>query len=437
MRIDLEQALHDIATSVQDDVSAEHLSGRVRHLVGRVRRRRAARSTARGAVGVGTAAAVAVVGVNLAGNRAPDTAPPATTFPEPGPDLGGVQDDVRRLTCGQPAPEPSGAGEGLTLEIDAPHTVAAAAPVAVTGLMRNVGSGTVGLEAGPGVDLEVVAVVDGVVAGTMDSGTSGAGIPVDGRLRPGEATTMTTETRLSGCDDPLVRLPEGDYQLIGRATWVVDGEPVVLVSDPVPLAVGEHTSDGGVEPYRPDVGAGAANDPLFAVAEGVIHGYLADPLVAEGYPICGARLPQESTDLLVLDLHLPAALPTGVRDSATTILTTAEGVTVRPGLETATPGIVFLQDGVVVGGVPRVPEGFWSSPTAFGPDDRFDLRGVLRTELCHDYEITDGVALPPGTYGAVAVASVTLDGDVERDGRSWREPGPVLALSDLVEVTLE
>ena len=25
MRIDLEQALHDIATSVQDDVSAEHL----------------------------------------------------------------------------------------------------------------------------------------------------------------------------------------------------------------------------------------------------------------------------------------------------------------------------------------------------------------------------------------------------------------------------
>src|SRR5690606_7700146 len=142
MRIDLEQALTDIAASVEDDVVAERLGGRVHHMVTRVRRRRAARHAMQGAVGVGTAAAVAVVGVNVAGTgTGTDSAAPTTS---PGP----TQDVVpasRPLACGQAAPEPTtpAVARGLELELTAPSRVAAGDQVTVEGRLHNRGDAAV------------------------------------------------------------------------------------------------------------------------------------------------------------------------------------------------------------------------------------------------------------------------------------------------------
>lgn len=87
MRTDLDRALAQIAASAADDAATDRMLAQVGHMVGRVRRRRAARHATYGAVGVGTAAAVAVVGVQLGGPSALRGGP---TTPAAGPADGGT-----------------------------------------------------------------------------------------------------------------------------------------------------------------------------------------------------------------------------------------------------------------------------------------------------------------------------------------------------------
>jgi len=80
MNVDLETSLDQLARSVHDDAVAERMTGQVHQMVAQIRRRRAARYTASGLVSMGTVAAVAVVGVQLAGRNA--TPGPVATQPD-------------------------------------------------------------------------------------------------------------------------------------------------------------------------------------------------------------------------------------------------------------------------------------------------------------------------------------------------------------------
>src|SRR5690606_27336785 len=96
MNVDLEQSLDRLARSVGDAVAAERLGGQVHRMVARIRRRRAARRTATGVVGVGAAAAVGVGGVQYLGRESAPQ-PPA----EPTPDMLVVPVDACGMTLGQ------------------------------------------------------------------------------------------------------------------------------------------------------------------------------------------------------------------------------------------------------------------------------------------------------------------------------------------------
>ena len=83
MRIDLERALADVAATVDDDVTAERMSGQVRHMVARVRRRRAVRHTAQGVASVGVVAVIGVAAPDLTVKEigGPGEEPDGSTYP--------------------------------------------------------------------------------------------------------------------------------------------------------------------------------------------------------------------------------------------------------------------------------------------------------------------------------------------------------------------
>lgn len=419
MRIDLEQALTDIAASVEDDVVAERLGGRVHHMVTRVRRRRAARHAMQGAVGVGTAAAVAVVGVNVAGTgTGTDSAAPTTS---PGP----TQDVVpasRPLACGQAAPEPTtpAVARGLELELTAPSRVAAGDQVTVEGRLHNRGDAAVPVAGWSA--FELVAVADGRVVGTMAGGGSETGaLPADGRLLPGDEAGMSVTTLLASCDEPARTLNRGEYLLLARTVVDVDGDAVQVVSEPAPLTV---------------VAEAAADDHLRAVE--AVESYVAMGLPADDFPTCGATMPERGDEPLVAEVSLlsnagaPVA-PGSVLDFVLSLRST-DHRTVLGMTDPTAGGAVLLKDGVVVGGVAEPPGG---GPELVEVDEvGIPMDGTVHLVVCgSDHHGDEPLPLPPGEYELVATASVALKeildedtGEATSDSRvvvAWSEPEPL------------
>lgn len=414
MRIDLERALADVAATVHDDATAERMSGQVRHMVTRVRRRRAVRHTAQGVASVGAVAVIGVAATSLGGplrgpEVAPATASPDATLPTtPAPPL----------SCTGGVPDPTVAP--LALELTSAADAERGASTTVEARLRNTDGADLELEGWR--MFELVAVADGRVVGTMAGGGSESGtLPADSVLRPGDAAEVTTTTRFASCDDPATTLPAGDYTLVGQILAGVGDAVVAAVSEPVPFTVTGPEEVSAPEPER------------------TLEALLAEAQETDGpFPVCGTKpwlddgMPALELDYVAdaADLAVPTTtVPGGV------VLKTTEG---RYAIADASPlaRVVLLRDGVVVG-VPFLdPEGLADVDLAAGETQPFDL--LTTTALCGTGEGGTGetLPLPAGEYTAIAA----LDLMVEEIGGPGEEPDgstyPYTAVSEPVTVTL-
>ncbi|MBC7305630.1 MAG: hypothetical protein H5T80_01645 [Dietzia sp.] len=414
MRMDLERALADVAASVDDDVTAQRMSGQVRHMVARVRRRRAVRHTAQGVASVGAVAVIGIAATSLGegsqGRPGPD-APPATSpsdVPTPG----------RGLSCTGDVPAPTTGP--LALELAGGLEAEPGQPTAVEGALRNTG--------GTELDLtgwsmfEVVAVADGRVVGTMAGGGVEDGrLPADGTLRPGDAAELTTTTALASCDDPAVMLAAGEYALVGRLLAGIDGGVVEVVSEPVPFSVTAPEED--VSAPEPEL---------------TLEALLADAVETDGpFPVCGTK-PWLDDGMPALELDYVAAASDLVRETTLpggVVLKTTEG---RYAIGNASPlaRVVLLRDGVVVGYRFLDPEDLVDVDLADGQTQAFDL--ATTTALCGTGEGGTGpsLPLPAGEYTAIAA----LDLMVKEIGGPGEEPDgstyPYTAVSEPVTITI-
>lgn len=416
MRIDLERALADVAATVHDDATAERMSGQVRHMVTRVRRRRAVRHTAQGVASVGALAVIGVAATSLGGPlRGPEVAPATAS-----PDATLPSDPAPALSCGGDVPDPTTAP--LTLELVSAPDADRGASTTVEAALRNTGGEDVDLE--DWVMFELVAVADGRVVGTMAGGGSEEGLlPVDGPVRPGDlAAEIRTTTGFASCDDPATMLRPGGYTLVGRLLADVGDAVVVVASEPLPFTV--------TEPER-EVGA--------LESERALEALLTIARETDGpFPVCGTKpwlddgMPALELDYVAgaTDLAVPTTtLPGGV------VLKTTEG---RYAIAKASPvaRVVLLRDGVVVG-VPFLdPEAVVDVDLAAGETQPFDL--LTTTALCGTGEGGTGATLPlpAGEYTAIAALDLT----VKEIGGPGEEPDgstyPYTAVSEPVTVTL-
>lgn len=385
MRIDLERALHDVASSVHDDATADRMAGQVRHMVTRVRRRRAARHTANGLVGVGAAAAIAVTTTQIlrydgAGDR---VAPAGETSPTAAP-ADGFGTCGGRLT----APE----GQDLALQLDVHETVGGAPEVTVRA----------GTRLDTADDPVLVLARDGVVVSPVARSHT--------VLQPDPAVHVV-EPALVSCQDGEP-LPAGEYEVWARQEVTrEDGTRVAVVGGPQTLTV-------------PDAPADAAEAVQARIAEIVAARELADH-----FPFCGAVLPTPIEDpLLVATPVLPADGATAAPGEALLVSVELRSGGGRHVLATAaqTGTVVLLVDGVVVGYQDVETD---VGLVDLGPDDAVTLPARGAARLCGtDGPDVDGLALPPGQYQAVVVLDVALKEVVEAGGdvRSTSEPYPVV-----------
>jgi hypothetical protein len=264
MTFDLSRALQDAA----EGGVAGRTSIPPGHVVARIRRRRAVRTTTNGAVGVAAAGALAIAGWQLGGSPTAgwghDAATPDRTL-------------VTGASCGGPV-EPSsavlsrsaGTADGL------PGAVAAGAsarltlasvssPVEGGGVLAVDVTLTYAWPADPPGDLALVGDVqliiarDGVVVGrTADEPSAFVSLLTVRRGSDGPSTTIRSrELDLVSCTDG-VGLPAGEYELYaaqalrpaaGTDRAAAGGAPTVLVTaGPWPLTVTEPGPDGAASP---------------------------------------------------------------------------------------------------------------------------------------------------------------------------------------------
>ncbi|MCU1432123.1 MAG: hypothetical protein JWP95_1228 [Actinotalea sp.] len=432
MSIDLERSLAELAGSVGDDGAAERMSGQVRHMVGRIRRRRAARQTANGVVGVAAAGAVVLGGAQLASRLGmdPPTVIPATA--EPGPwECGGKVED----------PNPQGTGTVISLDVGV-GAVDAEPPWENLPVATTVGGEVAGIvSAAPPATVvvrdDVVVSVPGVLAGD----------PVDPALDP---LTSVIDQPLLACGPaaPGEPLPGGSYQVVALQTLTLAGGAEVTVrgrttielpAAPDPEAAGDTppTASSTPEPTAPTATAGGSGDELVE-ARGVLAALLAsDPTGA--FPSCGS-----STD--TMDDGMPPLALTGlalgerVYASGEDVLgevtlTTTEGRSVVGNASGAGAHLVLAQEGRVVGTVYRDAED--ATVVDLAPGDELAVPLTGRLQLC-EVPMTDGpqLLLPPGTYQAYAVLDVMVKELTEADGTASGETFGTLAFSPPVDVTV-
>ena len=275
MNVDLETSLDQLARSVHDDAVAERMTGQVHQMVAQIRRRRAARYTATGLVSMGTVAAVAVAGVQLAGRNA--TPGPVATQPDTPavawPGCGEAAPEVPAVTADTPA--------GPYVEGSAGPEVVAGDPVPVTLRFVNDGAGAVSLDAATRTPFAVVA--DGLVVAT--AGLAGY---VD-VIEPGgnRKTSGTIDLVACGGDTPL---DPGDYQVFAAVTLMLADGPHDLVAGPWPFTITEApapTTDPAADP----------TEQLNAILA-------AAPSVTDPFPACGSVVPSGDDPVLALDLAL-------------------------------------------------------------------------------------------------------------------------------------
>lgn len=399
MTIDLESSLADLARSVHDDAVADRMNGQVRHMVTRIRRRRAARYSATGVVGLGATAAVAVGGLQLA-DRSPAPVPPAATDPTSAP--------VPAMGCGQPSsdlPATSDATFDLFGEAGPTAPYGEPVPVALTLASANAQTYTVG------ETLQVVVLEDGVVVGTAEGDASDLG--VEAGIDPQEGAAIT----VIGCDgdNPL---STGEYQLVALATVeLFDGTSRTVVSDPLPFAITD------AEPVEA------------STAEEALADTLARAPVDEAFPVCGSAVPTQVDPPVVIDLVLGERVyaPGEVFTTEVTVRSTADR-NVLANAPSPLARIVLTRDGIVVGQVIHEPVD--SNLITVAPDEPLTVPADAQLSVCRigfvDYP---PFALPAGTYQAYAVAEMWLK-EIQTPDDAYSLNELFAAMSEPVDVTI-
>ncbi len=409
MSIDLEGALADLARSVHDDGVADRMNGQVRHMVGRIRRRRAARYSATGVIGAGAVAALAVGGMQLA-DRFPAAVPPAATDPTPD----GASDGLS-LECGDRVPadalRPEWEGFRLELEVSGP---AAGSDVPVVVRLVNDGNRYFGWDTTQIVQL--AALRDGEIVAT---GTKSA---PSGRFSPDSAWSAEELVSLSECAGEG-GFGAGDYELVASALLAnADGsEPLGLSAGPVPFTIAE-------APSRDTPDGDAAILAIIAESERISAKY--------PFGVCGTRVPVEPSDLLTIDMQLDSlSYAPGSLMEGTAAITAIDGLTVLGNSPVTAAHVVLVRDGVVVGRGHYDPEHI--ALNTFSAAEPYPLPALGNALLCSlpGAPATE-LELPPGTYQAYATLEVALKEVQFADGSAESRSDLIVARSRPVDVTI-
>lgn len=436
MSVDLEQSLAQLAGSVHDDAAAERMSGQVRHMVTRIRRRRAARHAGQGVLGVGAAAAVAFGGMQLTG-RSP-VAPPAT---QGAPD-GTSSTAISTAVCGEAPPPPSDDPRAAAYLLNAlvPREVPYGDPVPVPTSVQRTTDGSPPVtwgEATP-LNLELMVLQDGVVVATtlVVFADDRPGMNPDDVLITGEQYYFSV---CGGGEDREPRDPgdsmlaPGDYTIVATERLLpADGEGEVAVQGgPWDLTVTDPDA------AAPD-GEELTGDAERAVAAAELAALLARS-PSGTFPSCGAAVPADDDAPLALDLD-PAlgATPvaSGTRIGTSVDLRATGGRQVMANVPTTGAVLVVVKDGVVVGKDFRDPEDV--SMLSLGTEGSVQLALTGSLSLCTDpVQETPTHGLPAGTYDVYAVVDVMLKEIIEADGEAVSNSDLLTVRSNAVTVTVE
>ena len=414
MSFDLEGELSRLAQSVHDDGAGDRMHGQVRHMVGRIKRRRAARRTATGAVGVGAVAAVALGGMQLAGR--PDGSPPAA--PTAGPQTGFGQCGST-ITDPNPGADPVVGLDAFVREVSdeglAPFALLDVSFTGQTEAIEDIG------------EIRMVAARDQVVVSPLAT-LSG--------VRESFPPSYSFEQSMVSCEDgsplsgsyEIYALQELSVQDASGLTQVLGGAWVVTIGEP---SVSGPTAEPEPEPDQEP-------DPT-ADAQAALDAMVASPVQNPGllFPRCGTVAVEALDDgMPVIELDLVDAeltLPSGGSHSSTVLLHTTEGAYA---IGNASPNatLVVLKDGVVVGYQWLDPEGLTDVDLADGQMQEFPVLATMN--LCGTGEGGQGpaVPLPAGEYTMMAALDVMMKESgypgAEPDGRTYTitavsEPRPL------------
>lgn len=396
MSLDLERALTDMAGSVHDDELAERMNGRVYRMVAQVRRRRVARTTATGAVGVGAAAALAVGAVHLA-ERDEGPAPVASEGTEtawPG--------------CGDPVPAATEA-QDLVLAAQVPGTVSYGEPVPLVLTLTDAMSMSVDDYS----DVDVAVAQDGVVVATarVDPVAFGLTLGTD-------ATESAVTVTACGGDTPL---GDGDYTLVaGVRLGLGDGTSRSAISAAAPFAISGET-------------AGIFGDP--AAREAGLADLLAGAARSTAdFPTCGSAVPPDADAPVTIELALTdTAYYPGSAFSAPVAVHPTSELPTGARLTADDPVLVLTRDGVVVG---RAAPGDQSLPIDLAADGNGLVAAAAELTLCSlPGADAPETALPTGKYQAYAAFTLTVD-DPALDAKQGGPWEPVVVRSAPLEITL-
>lgn len=425
MSVDLGRSLHDLALSVHDEAVADRMSGQVRHMVTRIRRRRAARQAATGVVGVGAASAVALGGLQLAGR--PDTTAPAWSVGEWGcgrDEAGSAQEGGAALVVDHAVAAPAGGDLAVHvgLELTAPEVTS--------------------LEGEPTVTL----VRDGAVV-------SQGRVEVTAESFPPQHDVVLPLESCRAADDAL---PTGSYEvvvrqqvLLGDSRLELEERRGLLVTETQEEADRVGSTAATAEPGpRTDSAATAAPGTVDVVVddERAQRAALDDVLARAPrgtFPQCGSAVLSEADPLLSLDLTLeerPYAPGEGVGGPVAVRANGGRTVLANAPLDGAR--LVLTQAGVVVGGTDLGAQDVGLLELSDPGPTLVTLTGAAT--VC-DVTAGEGGAggdgptygLPPGRYDAFAVMEVGLKEVVGPDGVAEAASGTLVVRSEPVAFTVE
>ncbi|MCL3861381.1 hypothetical protein [Actinotalea sp. K2] len=398
MSIDLERALLQIAGSVHDDATTARMSGQVHHMVTRIRRRRAARHTAQGVVGVAAVAAVVLAGAQGLGGRDTALAPSATEEPQQEDPSNGSEQASDLETC-FPLDLAEGAGIGLTAGAEAIAPVALGENLDVQLTLTGTGETATDIST---LTPEIVVTLDGRPVGARNAmeGTD----TVDA-LEPGETQIYRVLHNLADCSGTTL-LPPGAYEAyaVGQRG---DDPASIYLGGPWPFSVHERSPEE------------EAVVSLTADSERVLAEILANPNPAP-FPACGSEVwLDDGQPPLLLDLDLPPATyaPGADVTGRVTLRTTEERHVVA---RTSVPTLVLAKDGVVVARSVADDLTVLTDLTA-GATSSQEVEGSLH--LCTTEPRS--LRLPAGTYQAYGVVEGELTEVTYPDGTT---EGPLAGL---------
>lgn len=416
MTIDLGSELSSIARSVHDDGASERMSAQVNHMVGRIRRRRAVRHTATGAVGVGAAAAVTLGGFQLAGRdgvTAPAISPTATSMPT----VTGFGECGTTITDPNIGADPVLGLDGIVTDVDEADGTQPLAIVDVsftgeTGSLASIG------------EVRMVVARDGVVVGPL------------GELvltRESFPPSYTFQQPLVSCEDGAA-LPDGEYEIYAlQELGTQDPGPTSILGGPWSVTV--PTSEP-VEPTPSADDTASSTDPQAA-----LDALLANPVPNPDllFPICGtvaADALDDGMPPLELDLtESELTLPSGAAYSSTVQLKTTLG---RHVIGNASPNatLVVLRDGIVVGYQFLDAGDATFVDLADGQTMDFTVLGTM--SLCGTGEGGSGplVPLPAGDYRFQASMDVMVKEIGEPDGSAESVTFTMPAVSEVGYLTV-